>query len=172
MSKIEDMTSQEITLLLTYSGFILVAFEFVKSLIINPIKYFYMDTTFDKNSPFNSYEKDVMSRHHNEFEACLLYLRDFMEAINSEDLLTIQELRKYRNTLAHNLIDELQSLNIKSYVPLLEKVDKVLFKLSNYRTYMEIGANPEFKNKCINWDTVKGYEYILFEEVLKKIKIL
>lgn len=172
MNTIEDMTSEELTRVLTYSGFILIAFELVKSLIVKPIKYFYMNTTFGDNIMFNSYEIDVMSRDRNEFKACLLYLRDFMEAIDSEDLLIIQELREQRNTLAHDLVSELKHLNVKNYIPLLEKVDKVLSKLSNYRTRMEIEADPEFKNKIINWDIVVGHEYVLFEEILEKIKIL
>jgi hypothetical protein len=57
-------------------------------------------------------------------------------------------------------------------VPLLENANKALFKLSNYRSYMEIGADPEFQNKGIDWATVKGHEYILFVEVLNKVKVL
>jgi hypothetical protein len=154
------------------SQFILVAFELVKSLIVNPIKAFYSDVTFGEGMPFKSYEEDILSRHKNQFEACLLYLRDFMEAIDSEDVLTIQSLRKHRNDLAHNLPGMLHKLDIEHHLPLLEKTNKVLFKLSNYRTYMEIGSDPEFQNKGINWDTIKGPEYELFEEVLKKVKIL
>jgi len=37
---------------------------------------------------------------------------------------------------------------------------------------MEIGSDPAFQNKGINWDTLKGHEYVLFEEVLKKVKLL
>jgi len=37
---------------------------------------------------------------------------------------------------------------------------------------MDIGADPEFKNKGINWDTLKGPEYLLFEEIINKVKIL
>ena len=55
---------------------------------------------------------------------------------------------------------------------LLEKADRALFKLSNHQTYMEIGSDPAFQNKGINWDTLKGHEYVLFEEVLKKVKLL
>ena len=55
---------------------------------------------------------------------------------------------------------------------LLEKVDKALFNLSNHNTFMEIGADPEFQNKGIDWETLKGHEYLLFEEILSKIKIL
>ena len=122
--------------------------------------------------PFNSYEEDVMTRHKNEFEACLLYLRDFMEAINNEDLLTIQELRKHRNELAHNLPDIIHKLEMDENLKLLERVDKTLFRLSNYRTYIEIGSDPQFKNRGIDWSTIKGHEYLLFEEIVRKAKIL
>lgn len=171
MRKIKEMTKEELTLKLTYVGFILVAFELIKSLIVKPIKFFYKDTTFIGSSLFHSYEKDVMSRHKNEFEACLLYLRDFMKAIDLEDFLTIQELREHRNNLAHNLVEELPHLNLKSYITLFEKVDKALFKLSNHQTFIEIGADPEFKDKGIDWATLKGHEYLLFEEIVKKIQL-
>ena len=166
------MTKEELAQKLTYVGFILVAFELIKGIIVKPIKSFYMNTTFTGNSMFHSYEKDVMSRNKNEFEACLLYLLDFMKAINAEDFLTIQELREHRNSLAHNLVNELPSLNLKNYLPLLEKVDKALFKLSNHQTFIEIGADPEFANKGIDWKTLKGHEYLLFEEIHQKIKFL
>jgi hypothetical protein len=172
MSKVENLTEEELTRVLTYAGFILVAFELVKSLIVRPIKCFYSNSTFGKGMLFKSYEEDVLSRHKNEFEACLLYLRDFMKAINSEDVLAIQGLRTHRNDLAHDLVNRLHVIEIENYIPLLEKVDRALFKLSKYRTYMEIGADPEFQNKGIDWKTVKGHEYLIFEEVLNKVKIL
>jgi len=170
MSKIANLTEAELTRSLAYAGLILVAFELVKSLIVKPIKMFYWNTTFGEGMPFKSYEEDVLSRHQNEFEACLLYLRDFMEAIDSENLIVIQALRKHRNDLAHDLANKLHDLQIESYVPLLEKANKALGKLSNYRTYMEIGV--ELRNKGIDLGTVKGQEYMLFEEILNKVKVL
>ena len=95
-----------------------------------------------------------------------------MEAIDSDDLLAIQGLRKHRNDLAHNFVEKLHNLEIENYVPLLEKADKALFKLSNYQTYIDIGSDPEFQNKGIDWDTIKGHEYIIFEEVINKVRIL
>jgi|SRR5208283_1502425 len=172
MVKIDNLTDEELTRVLTYAGFILVAFELVKSLIVKPIKCFYSNMMFGKGMPFKSYEEDVLSRHKNEFEACLLYLRDFMKAINSEDVLAIQGLRIHRNDLAHDMVNRLHVIEIENYIPLLEKVDRALFNLSKYRTYMEIGAHPEFQNKGIDWETVKGHEYLIFEEVLNKVKIL
>jgi len=172
MNNVVSLTDEELTRHLAYAGFILVAFELVKSLIVNPTKAFYANMTFGKGSPFISYEEDVLSRHKNQFEACLLYLRDFMKAIDSKDMLTIQALRKHRNDLAHNLPSMLHKLDIKHHLPLLEKTNNALFKLSNYQIYIDIGSDPRFQNKGIDWDTIKGPEYKLFEEVLNKVKIL
>jgi hypothetical protein len=165
------LSEDDLTRSLAYAGFVLLAYELVKSLIVDPIRLFYRDTTFSAG-PFKSYELDVLSRNKNEFEACLLYLRDFMKAIDSDDVLAIQGLRKHRNDLAHDLPSLLRRLDVNRYAPLLEKTDKALFKLSNYRTYMEIGHDPEFQDKGIDWDTVYGTEYMIFKEVVEKVRIL
>jgi len=171
MKEINDLSEQELTDALTYAGFVLVAFELIKSLIVNPIKEFYKNTTF-KDGPFKSYKDDVLSRNKNEFEACLFYLSDFMKAIDSDDLIAIQFLRKHRNDLAHNLANNISHLNMKKNFSLLDKANKALFKLSNYRAYMEIGADPNLRNKGINWETLKGHEYLLFENIVNKVRLL
>ncbi len=172
MTALEDLSTEEVREALAYAGLVLVSFELVKSLIVKPIKFFYADVTFGEGMPFKSYDEDVLFRHRNEFEACLLYLRDFMEAINSEDLMTVQALRKHRNDLAHDLVARLPDLRLQDYQPLLENVDRTLFKLSNYRTRMEIGADPELQGRGIDWDSMKGHEYLLFEEIVKKVRLL
>ena len=172
MSNIEKLSETDLTQALTYSGFILVAFELVKSIIVSPIKAFYQDVTFGEGMHFKSYEDDVLFRHKNQFEACLLYLRDFMEAIDEDDVLTIKALRAHRNELAHDLPNMLGKLGVKNHFSLLEKTNATLFKLSNYRVYMEIGNDPDFQNKGIDWETVKGAEYELFEEILSKVSVL
>ena len=172
MNRVANLTEEELTRALTYVGLVLVAFELVKSLIVSPIKAFYANVIFGEGMPFKSYEEDVLSRHKNDFEACLLYLRDFMEAIDSNDLIAIQGLRKHRNDLAHDLVNKLHDLEIARYAPLLGEVNTALFKLSNYRAYIEIGSDPEFQKMGIDWDTLKGHEYVIFEEVLGKVKIL
>ncbi|MGH8751263.1 MAG: hypothetical protein ACREUV_06125 [Burkholderiales bacterium] len=172
MGKVGALKGEDLAYALAYAGLILVAFELVKSLIVKPIKVFYADTVFGERLPFKSYEEDVLSRHKNEFEVCLFYLRDFMKAIDSDDVLAIQGPRKHRNDLAHDLAFKLNDLQIERYVPLLEKAKKALFKLSNYRAYMEIGADPEIQSKGIDWDFLKGREYVIFEEVFNKIGVL
>lgn len=169
---VKALTERELTRVLTYVGLVLLSFELVKSLIVRPIKAFYSHVTFGPGMPFKSYEEDVLSRHRNEFEACLLYLRDFMQAIDADDMDAIQALRTHRNEVAHDLADRLHVLRVENYAPLLERADRALFKLSNHQAYMEIGAEPELQNQGIDWNTVKGHEYLLFEEVRRKIGLL
>ena len=172
MSNIKKPSEMDLTQALAYSGFVLVAFELVKSIVVSPIKAFYKDITFAEGMYFKSYEDDILSRHKNNFEACLLYLRDFMEAIDAEDFSTIQALRDHRNELAHDLPRMLGKLDVKNHFLLLKKTKKALFKLSNYRVYMEVGNDPCFQNKGIDWETAKGAEYKLFEEILGKVRVL
>lgn len=172
MPRIPKSTEDELTDVLAYAGLVLVAFELIKSLVVKPIKTFYAHMAFGQGMPFVSYEYDVLSRHKSEFEACLLYLRDFMQAIDSDDVQSIQELRKHRNDLAHDLPARLADLKIEDFARLLKASDRALLKLSNHHTYIEIGSDPEFKNLGIDWETVKGHEYLFFEEVFSRIQRL
>jgi len=166
------LTEAQLTRVLAYAGFVLLGFELVKALIVKPIKALYVHTTFGAGLPFKSYAENVRSRHRDEFEACLLYLRDFMQAIDAADMDAIQALRRHRNLLAHDLANQLKALNVDDCAPLLERADKALFKLSNYRAYMEIGADPEFKEKGVDWNTIVGTEYLLFTQVRDKVRLL
>jgi len=106
---------------LTYAGFVLVAYELVKSMIVCPIKAFYKNTTFGPGMPFKKYEADVRARHKNEFEACLLYLRDFEEAFDADDVETIRALREHRNDLGNTLPVRLPGLRLGEYKGLWTK---------------------------------------------------
>jgi hypothetical protein len=167
----EQLSPDELTRRLTYAGLVLIGFEILKGMIVGPVKAFYANVTFGAGMPFKSYEADVRSRARDEFEACLLYLRDFMEAISADDLDTIQELRRHRNDLSHDLVRRLPTLQLEQYREFWNRVDRTLFDLSRYRIRMEIGADPDFKH--IDWeaDTVKGPEYLLFEHIIEKIKL-
>jgi hypothetical protein len=69
-------------------------------------------------------------------------------------------------------VDRLPALRIDEHQLMFEGVYRALFNLSNYRVRMEIGADPEFQKMGINWETVKGHEFLLFETVVQKVKLL
>jgi len=155
---------------LNYCGLVLLEFEVIKSLIIRPIKTFYYHVTFSDDFPFKTYELDVLSRDKNEFMACLLYLKDFMEAIDGNDIVIIQELREKRNQIAHELMSYLFTFNPNEIDTLLEKAKRVLFKISNYRVRMDIGYELQIKNIKVDWDKLVGTEYIIFNKIFDEIK--
>ena len=74
MNRVSNLTEEELTQALAYVGLVFIAYELIKSLIVDPIKLFYWHVTFGAGMPFTSYEVDVLSRSKNQFEACLLYL--------------------------------------------------------------------------------------------------
>ena len=54
MNKVENLTEEELTRALAYVGLVLVAFELVKSFIVNPIKEFYRHTSFGNGMPIGT----------------------------------------------------------------------------------------------------------------------
>jgi hypothetical protein len=170
MSRIAHLDDDKLTRSLAYAGYVLLAFELIKSLVVEPVKQFYAHTTFGAGMPFKSYAEDVAFRHKNEFEACLLYLRDFMQAIDSADFQAVQDLRKHRNDLAHKLPAVLPTLNIEDNLMMLEAAHKALFKLSNHEAYIQIGCDPAMEGS--DWNTLKGPEYLILEAIIAKAKLL
>lgn len=94
MTQTQDPSPEVLARGLTYAGFVLVTYQLVKTMIVRPIRLFYEDATFGPGMPFKTYEEDVRTRHKSEFEACLLYLRDFMKAIDDADFNAIQALKR------------------------------------------------------------------------------
>lgn len=94
----------------------------------------------------------------------------FHECIDDADFKAIQALRGHRDDLAHNLVHRLPVLRSVDYELLWNSVDRAIFKLSNHRAFMEIGADPEFQG--IAWGTAKGGEYLLFEKAVEGVRLL
>ena len=147
----------------------------LEALVVDSVKPFYDRTTFSQTESadhltFQSFEADVLWRHKNEFDACLLYLRDFMEVIDKGDVQSIQEFEVSQTEAEKCLRNNISALNFESLKDNLIQMDRAIFKLSNHRLYVEIGADPEFKG--IDWETQKGNEYVLFEGAVSAIRLL
>src|ERR1700733_11063536 len=132
LKTIEDLSDDELSRNLTYAGLFLVADELIKKLIINPVRVFYKNVTFGEGLPFTTYEKDVLSRHKNKFEATLLYLRDHFEAISDDDLKAISSVGHRRHAIAHELSTELFNMHPNKDEEVLSNARDALFKLSNF----------------------------------------
>lgn len=145
------------------------------ALVVDSVKPFYDRTTFSQTESadhmtFQSFEADVLWRHKNEFDACLLYLRDFVKVIDTGDVQCIQDFEVSQAEAVKCLRNNISALNFESLKDKLIRMDRAIFKLSNHRLYIEIGADPEFKG--IDWETQKGNEYVLFEGAVSAIRLL
>lgn len=45
---------------------------------------------------------------------------------------------------------------------------QALFKLSNFWIYIEIGSDPEFISRDIDWNTVCGAELLLLDKIIEE----
>jgi hypothetical protein len=169
MSRVATNKDGDLNQALVYVGLIFLADELVKNLIVNPIRAFYSGASFGSEMPFISYDEDVLPRHKNEFDACLLYMRDFVQILDANDVLAIQSLRKHRKQLTRDLIGGLRRLEIDRYVPKLSAVNEALHKLRNDRA---LGGNPLVsltQYSSIDWIVRAGAEQQIFEEVVREI---
>jgi len=87
----------------TRAGMFLLAYEMLKSTIVDNVKDFYLSGIADGEFTYSpEYEKRVLSKSKHVFEASLLWLAEG-GAITREDITDIQKLREYRNTIAHEI---------------------------------------------------------------------
>ena len=168
-SRIEDMRAEDVRHNLTHAGLILLAFELVKKLVIVRVKNFYANTVFGDGLPFKTYKDDVLARHKDVFEASLLYLRDHFEALRVDEMDAIQELRQYRNRIAHELPQLIPDMVPAQNELMLAKARACLFRLSNFWVYIDIGADPAFKNRGIDWDTIAGTDLMLLDQIIEQL---
>jgi hypothetical protein len=168
-AKIDEMSASSVRHSLTHAGLILVAFELVKNLVVTRVKGFYANVTFGEGMPFKSYQHDVLARHKDVFEASLLYLRDHMEAIRRDEMEAIQNLRRYRNQIAHELLQRiLESPDQESDSQILTNARASLFRLSNYWVYIDVGSDPDFKH--LDFDRVAGADLELLDRIIEQMQ--
>jgi hypothetical protein len=168
---VKALSSAEVSRNLIYAGLFLVADELIKNLVVSRVKAFYAHTTFGPG-PFKSYEDDVLSRHKHVFEANLFFLRDHLKALTSEQVLAIHAVRTHRNILAHELSEQVVSLDPGKNEGLLTRARDALFSLSNLWTRIDIGADPELASWDIDWSQVHGDDLVLLDRVIEKTRDL
>jgi hypothetical protein len=142
---VKALSSAEVSRNLIYAGLFLVADELIKNLVVSRVRTFYAHTTFGPAAPFKSYEDDVLTRNKHVFEASLFFLRDHLKALTSEQILAIHAVRAHRNVLAHELSEQVASLESDKNEGLLTRARDALFSLSNLWTRIDIGADPEWR---------------------------
>ena len=166
-TRAEQFGSAEIGRNLVFAGLFLLAAELIGELVVSRVKGFYAHTTFS-SGPFKNYDADVLSRDKDVFKASLLFLRDHLGAITSEQVMDVLSVRAHRNVLAHELSSRVASLDPLESEMLLTRARDVLFTLSNLWTRMEIGPDRGLASVDVDWSRVHGEALALLDRVIEK----
>ncbi len=166
---IESEQPETLRDILVDAGLFLVAYELIRDLIIKPVELFYSGVTYGHGLPFSNFETDVSSRDKHKFDACLLWLRDHMEAITCEQYKSIHRVREFRDTLTHKIHKNICNHNFLKASQLLLEAKDALFALDNFWIRMEIQADPEFSD-INDWTKVYSNSFSLLDMLLEKTR--
>lgn len=115
---------------LIFSSLYIATYESFNDYIIEEVKFFYNTGFINGEYIFSdSYKSDVLSKDRSRIKATLLWLKE-SEAIDDKDIEVFDELRKYRNKLAHELMNLL-------FEGLPEKLPDKFIELINLRVKIE-----------------------------------
>lgn len=149
---LKSLKPQEVKSRLFATSIILSSYEIIKSMVVQSTKFSFL-TGFgyggDKYS--DEYQTDVLARHKSPLIASAKYLAEHYEAISSDDVEQIIELRSFRNSIAHDLPTVLVENEFYELAGIVKKARELVFKLDNFWMYIDIGHDPEHRGT--DWDT-------------------
>jgi hypothetical protein len=110
----------------------LAAYEILRASVIDSIRDFFA-CEFNENGEavHNKYQDKVLSLDKSPLRASLLWLKG-MSAINESDVELIDNIRKHRNELAHDLPKFITNVNNKINVDLLGSIYELTAKVDRW----------------------------------------
>jgi hypothetical protein len=152
---------------LTRMGLFLLVYEMLKSSIVNGVRDFYFSGFKDGRflvSP--EYSKRVLGKSKYLFEASLLWLEE-AKAISQEDFDAIQELRKYRNKIAHEIPKIL--FNTSSNVDDSKTIAAIelLRKVERFWGQIEIEIDPRFEGMEVDYNGITSIRMMALDYIFE-----
>jgi len=151
---------------LTFCSLYIMFYETTKDYVIDQVKDFYM-IGYDKEQGYitdKKYKKEVLSKERNVLNASLLWFKD-ADAISYTDIEIFSDIRKYRNILAHEMLD-------KIFEGLDENFIQRFVELINFRINLErwwiinIDVPTSDINKKIEEDQIISSSQILYRMIM------
>lgn len=136
---------------LIVSSIFLSAYEILKQSIIERIRDFYT-TGFDSSGMIvdPKYETEVLTRNRSPVYASLAWLKD-SHAIDEADITAFDEIRKTRNTIAHEIPQMLTRGIPDDYLTRFHEMVDLLAKIEKWWIVnVEIPTDPDFDGKEID----------------------
>ncbi|WP_414545386.1 hypothetical protein [Nostoc sp. CCY0012] len=135
---------------LIVASIFLAGYEVLKSSIIERIVNFF-SSDFNENGAIISenYKNQVLSLHKNPLEASLLWLKG-VSAIDDADIKLIDDIRKHRNELAHELLRFITTADSDINIHLLEAIYNLVYKIDRWWIKeVDIPVNSDFDGQEI-----------------------
>jgi len=152
---------------LVFSSLYLSAYELLKSSIIERIESFFATDYNKEGKPIltSQYKKEVLGLHKYKLAASSLWLEK-MEVITEDDVRKIDEIRKHRNKIAHDLPNVL----VEGFEPhldyfmeirrLLEKIE--IWWIQNF----EIPINSDYDGIEIKDEDIRPGPVIILDHLI------
>jgi hypothetical protein len=159
-----DMSRQ----LLTIAGVYLVAYELVKSTVIDQVQGFYTFAWNKTSGPLvdESYREQVAGRSKHELDACLSWLVE-QDALSDDEAASVHRLRDERNRIAH----EVATLLVEPTFPLdlqpLIDARVVLKRLAVFFGGIEVDINPDYDRQDVDREGIESGVSVLYSHLLQ-----
>lgn len=131
---------------LVHVSIYVLAFELLKSAVIERIKDFFIDGFDQHGVRISDRYSDSLAKTGKKHltDQSLAWLKD-MEAITDEDIQKFHEVRTYRNELVHNLPEMISKLDVLREATLLREAGGLLRKIEVWWIQnVEIPTNPDY----------------------------
>lgn len=110
--------------------------------------------------------KEVLAKDKSPFKATLLWLKEH-EAISEEDISSMDSIRKYRNQLAHEMMNLLFEGLDSDYLSHFELLLSIRIKIERWWILnIEIPTNPDYDGKEITEDDITTSTQITYRLIL------
>lgn len=131
------------------------SFEILKDSIINRIRDFFIDGIDDNGYIYNDqYNKEILSLHKNQLSASLIWLLN-MKAIDEKDILVFDQMKFYRNKLAHEMLDFISNTQEEDLIELFHQMINLLSKIERWWIInVEIPTNSDYDSQEISEDDI------------------
>lgn len=150
------------------SSIFLTAYELLRTSIIDRIRDFF---TYEFNESggviSEDYKCKVLSLDKSPLRASLLWLQE-VSAIDDTDVELVDEIRKHRNELAHDLPKFITNADAEININLLESIYKLLTKIDRWWIKeVDIPTNPDFDGQEVADDEIQSGTMICIQMMLR-----
>lgn len=159
------LASESVQLTLIRVGCFLSAYELIKSEIVSRVHDFFW-SGFDNGQyryDEQRYQQSVLSRDpKSKYRASCAWLVE-MHALTSQQVATLDEVRRHRHEIAHELPRLLVDLDFTVRVDLLRDSIECIRALGVFWGSIEVDADEQWDGKDVDYEGIKSGSYLVME---------